>query len=81
VQAKLFAIVALGDLCLTAERAFHPYVDSVLEQLRLAAHQSMSVGKDEDEEKTMQSLRAALIDCYISVIHGLHEVEEENLGN
>lgn len=41
---------------------------------------SLVKGKDEDEERTMQQLRLALIDCYISIIHGLADVEEEHTG-
>lgn len=28
----------------------------------------------------MSQLRLALIDCYISIIHGLHDVEDEGNG-
>lgn len=39
---------------------------------------SLQKACDEDEEATMQQLRLALIDCYISILHGLNEIDEEN---
>jgi predicted Ser/Thr protein kinase len=41
---------------------------------------SLEKGRDEDHERTMQQLRLALIECYVSILHGLNEVEEEGQG-
>lgn len=41
---------------------------------------SLEVGRDEDHDRTMQQLRLALIECYVSILHGLHDCEEEGQG-
>jgi len=46
--------------------------------LQGANHMSLQKGCDEDEEQTMQQLRLALIDCYISILHGLNEIDDED---
>jgi hypothetical protein len=77
-SAKFHAIVALGDVALAAEwQYFNTYIERVLSNLQTAAVASLKKGENEEEEESLRQLRTSLLDCYISVLHGLHQEDNQ----
>ena len=69
--AKLTAIIAIGDVCLASETHFIAYSQQVLSSFRGASHMSLQPSDDEDNRALLEQLRIALLDGYISILHGL----------
>ena len=75
-DSKLVAIEALGNVCLATEYHFHQYLNQVMECFKSASMCSMETTSDEDQSATLIKLRAALVDGYISILHGMHAEED-----
>ena len=72
-HAKLGAIIAIGDVCLATGGTFTPYAQSALDSFKSASFMSLQVGGDEDDRVVLEQLRQALLDGYISILHGLRD--------
>ncbi len=74
-MAKLQAIIALGDLAMNSGEAFAVmYLDSVLRILESAAKMSLQTVRAEDDPDLsayLNQLRDTLIDCYVTIVHGV----------
>lgn len=71
-DAKLVAITAFGDLSLAAGASnFYAYLDPTMTAFHQANKLSLGTGKSTDEIDLLGRLRIALIDAYISILHGL----------
>lgn len=71
-DAKLVAIVALGDICLQSDVSFlMGHIKSIISELTSAAQMSLNLGQDEDQVAIFSSLRTSIIECYNSILHGL----------
>jgi hypothetical protein len=77
-ETKLFAITAVGDICLAVEDQFHSYLESTMECLNSAAMMSLQPvnERDEDMKELITNLKAAIIDSYISIAHGMHGLHD-----
>ena len=76
-HAKLGAIIAIGDVCLATGGTFTPYAQSALDSFKSASFMSLQVGGDEDDRVVLEQLRQALLDGYISILHGLRDDGEQ----
>ena len=74
--AKLTAIIAIGDVCLASEEQFTAYAPQVLSSFRAASQQSLQPATDDENRVLLEQLRIALLDGYISVLHGLQPAEQ-----
>lgn len=66
--------MALGDLCLTTETEFHPYLSRTMELLIGAGQMSLAaIGPDtpSDQVRIVQDLRRAIVDAFLSIINGV----------
>ena len=64
--------MALGDILLQSDfRFLMTHIQNVINQLTSAAQMSLNVGQDEDEVAMFGSLRLSMIECYLSILHGL----------
>lgn len=77
-EAKIHAIIAMGDACLASEQNFANYLPKTMTAFMNASHASIQRGVDEDQEALLMKLRTALIDGYISIIHGMNPEKDEN---
>lgn len=76
-EAKLQAIVALGDLAMSAGEAFCvQFLPEVLKILENASKKSlMNVKKSDDEDlyNYLVNLRDTLVVCYTTIVHGVND--------
>ena len=72
------AITAFGDLSLAAGASkFYAYLDQTMTAFRQANELSLGKGSNPDEVDLLGRLRIALIDAYISIMHGLWPDENQ----
>jgi hypothetical protein len=62
----------MGDACLASEQNFANYLNGTMQAFQAASMQSVQKGTDEDNEKDIMKLREALIDAFISILHGMN---------
>lgn len=76
-EAKLQAIVAIGDLAMHAGEAFCvQFLPEVLKILENASQKSlMNISKAEDEDlyNYLKNLRDTIVVCYTTIVHGVNE--------
>ena len=71
-EVKLIAIIAFGDICLAAgPRNFQQYLPQTQQSLAQACSLSLGKGATPEEVDLLERLRIALVDAYISILHGL----------
>lgn len=70
------AIIAIGDLVLACGPAFVNYIPNALKSFELASEMSLNKSEDEEENQVFEKLRIALLDGYISILHGLNDEDE-----
>lgn len=71
-ESKLFTIIAFGDLALAAgPQEFMQYLPETQSSFVSASQMSLSKGEGPDEADLFSRLRIALVDAYISILHGL----------
>lgn len=70
-ETKLHAMIAVGDICLAIEDYFLDYFDKTMECLFSAVDITIKPVNYENED-LMGRLRDAIIDAFISIIHGMH---------
>lgn len=70
-ETKLHAMIAVGDICLAIEEYFLDYFDKTMECLFSAVSITIQPANFENED-LMGRLRDAIIDAFISIIHGMH---------
>ena len=71
-EAKLVTIIAFGDLSLAAgAQNFMEYLPEVLTSFTTASQLSLTVTADPSEKAVLTNLRLALVESYISILHGL----------
>ena len=72
-EAKLIAIIAFGDICLASgAHEFLRYLPETQTSFTSASVMSLNKGSSHDEIDLLERLRIALIDAYISILHGLY---------
>jgi len=76
LETKLHAMIAMGDLCLAIEDQFRPHLDESMSCLFMAAETSLVQPNNSEEEETYSKLRDAIIDAFISIIHGMQPLAE-----
>ena len=77
-EAKLVTIIAFGDLSLAAGAAgFMQYLPQTLNSFTQASNMSLQNSENPEEIILLTNLRVALVEAYISILHGL--VPEENM--
>ena len=67
----------MGDACLASEQNFAQYLPKTMIAFANASQQSINKGVDEDMEAIIMKLRTALIDGYISILHGMNSDREK----
>ena len=72
-EVKTFAIMALGDVCLTCEAEFRQYLAKTMELLIAAGN--FSLGNHHDHF-VISEMRRALVDAFLSIINGIRSPEE-----
>lgn len=70
-ETKLHAMIAVGDICLAIEEDFLEHFDKTMDCLFSAVNITIQPTNFENED-LMGRLRDAIIDAFISVIHGMH---------
>lgn len=78
IDSKLVAIVALGDLLMTARDKCSAYTAEVMEVIKSASDMSLQQSVDEDELQTFVKLRESLCEAYTAILHGLPESDSNN---
>ena len=88
----MFTICAIGDLILVSEDKFRPYFKSTMKILIEAGKACITISTDmsQSDLKTVNDIRHALIDCFLSTINGMKsgdfnarsdkEIEEQYLN-
>lgn len=74
IDAKTFAINAIGDLCLNTEQHFEPFVEKAMEKITNASKlslENLTEIEDEDEKSSMLRLRKQIIETLIAMINGV----------
>ena len=76
-EVKMFTICAIGDLILVMEDKFKPYFKDTMEMLIKAGQMSVQLSPDISQQdlKTMNDIRHALVDCFLSTINGMKSGE------
>jgi hypothetical protein len=64
-------MIAVGDLCLATEENFAPHLDSTMGCLFSACSITVQPPVNFESDESIQKLRDALIDAFISIIHGI----------
>ncbi len=77
-ETKLHAMIALGDLCLAIEEHFQQHLVDSMNCLFFAAESTLLIPNTAEEDETSNRLRDAIIDAFISMIHGMQPVAESN---
>lgn len=80
IETKLHAMIALGDLCLAIEEHFQPHLAESMDTLFMACEISLQVPQNPEEEETYNKLRDAIVDAFISIIHGMQPLAERDPG-
>lgn len=81
LDTKLVAIIAIGDLVLACGPAFVPHIPNAIKSFELASKMSLAKSADEEENQVYEKLRIALLDGYISILHGLNDDDEDENDN
>jgi hypothetical protein len=76
-EAKIHAIIAMGDVSLASNQNFVQYLSSTMNSFMNASHKSVNKGADEDQEAMIMKLRSSLIESYIAILHGMNPDKEE----
>ncbi|CDW87040.1 importin subunit beta-1-like [Stylonychia lemnae] len=80
-HSKLQALVALGDLAMCAGQQFsNNYLIDTLKILESASKQSLSsVSDDADPDlyTYLRQLRVQIVECYTTVVHGVHQLQHK----
>ena len=77
-EAKLSTIVAFGDLVLAAGPVhFMQYLPETQTSFIEASKMSLNKGSSAEEIELLGSLRIALCEAYVSILHGLQPDEGE----
>ena len=80
-EAKLHAIIAFGDLALAAgPQHFNAYLPDTKQSFMMASHLSMEAGSNQEEKELLEELRERLINSYISILHGLFNIDDPNVA-
>jgi hypothetical protein len=77
-ETKLHAMIALGDLCLAIEEHFQSHLVDSMNCLFFAAESTLQIPNTAEEDETSNRLRDAIIDAFISMLHGMQPVAESN---
>ncbi len=76
-EAKLSAIVALGDLAMNAGESFCiQFLPDVLKILESAAAKSLTYVREEDDAdlaEYLKKLRETLVESYTTIVHGVND--------
>ena len=71
-EAKLVTIIAFGDLSLAAgAEQFMQYLPQTLNSFTQASNLSLQNSENPEEIALLTNLRVALVEAYISILHGL----------
>lgn len=69
-------IIAFGDLVLAAGPAsFLGYLPETQTSFFSASSLSLNVGSSPEETELLEKLRIALLEAYLSILHGLYDEE------
>lgn len=74
-ETKLHAMIAVGDICLAIEEQFQKYYEETMQCLFSACQVTIAppTGVSGDDE-SITKLRDAIIDAFISIVHGMQGV-------
>lgn len=71
-EVKLIAITAFGDIILASgTQNFMPYLEETKNALSAASELSLNLGSNPEEVDLFERLRIALLDSFVSILHGL----------
>lgn len=71
-------MIAMGDVCLAIEEHFKPHLDESMNCLLMACETSLIPPNNPEEEETYNKLRDAIVDAFISIIHGMQPLAESD---
>lgn len=72
-ETKIYALIAVGDLCLAISEGFLQFLNPTMRTLMSAAELTLKVTNFDSSEMTSR-LRDAIIDAFISILHGMQPV-------
>lgn len=73
-EVKTIGIIALGDICLMSEAAFHPHLDKTMSLLVEAGKASLVPAEAADgpeERALLLQLSKALVEAFLGIINGI----------
>ena len=75
-ETKLHAMIAVGDICLAVEEQFQQYIEETMKCLFSACQVTISPPQNFESEESITKLRDAILDAFVSIIHGMHGVAQ-----
>ncbi len=72
-ETKINALIAVGDLCLAISEGFLQFLSPTMSTLMSAAEMTLKSTNFDSNELTSR-LRDAIIDAFISILHGMQPV-------
>jgi importin subunit beta-1 len=70
-DTKLHAMIAVGDICLATEEQFLQYIAETMQCLFSACTLTMQPPQNFESAESIIKLRDAIIDAFISIVHGM----------
>jgi hypothetical protein len=71
-------MIGLGDICLAIEEHFQLHLEESMKCLFYAAESTLIPPNTPEDDEASNRLRDAIIDAFISMIHGMQPVAESN---
>lgn len=75
-DTKLHAIIAVGDICLAIEENFQQYIEETMKCLFSACQLTVNPPQNFESEESIIKLRDAILDAFISIVHGMQGVAQ-----
>jgi hypothetical protein len=76
-ETKLNAMIAVGDICLAIEEQFQHHIEETMKCLFSACQVTVQANQNTfDSEEIIIKLRDAIIDAFISIVHGMMGVAQ-----
>lgn len=64
-------MIAVGDICLAIEEKFQQHIEETMKCLFQACSVTVNPQSTFDSEESIIKLRDAIIDAFISIVHGM----------
>jgi importin subunit beta-1 len=75
-DTKVHAMIAVGDICLAIEEQFQQYIQETMQCLFAACQLTVQPPQNFESDETIVKLRDAIIDAFISIVHGMQGVAQ-----